>query len=66
MEKSNLPECHEGPEAGARFDGEIRFLLSVPHATVVRRGKAYRKKTGNQTRRVPKRRMKPASGPSAV
>jgi hypothetical protein len=33
----------EGPEASERFDIEVRFLLSVPRSTLVRREKAYRK-----------------------
>ncbi len=53
---SDLPACHEGPEAASRFDQEIRFLLSVPHSTLVRREKAYRKKVdANPNRRGPKR-----------
>jgi len=42
--KADLPECIEGPEAFTRFDEEMKFLLSVPHATIERRARAYKKK----------------------
>jgi hypothetical protein len=54
--KSDLPECHEGPEAFSRFDSEVRALLSVPRSTLVRREKTYRKKVVlNPRKRGPKR-----------
>ena len=54
-----LPECIEGPEAFKRFDATMTALLSVPHATLVRREKAYRKKVdANPNRRGPKRKEK--------
>ena len=57
-----LPECSEGSEAAKRFDTEVRFLLSVPHATIARRAKAYRKKVDdNPNRPGPKRKVKPSA-----
>jgi len=57
---SPLPECHEGPEAFRRFDNAVRHALSVPHSTLVRRERAYRKKVdANPNRRGPKRKVKP-------
>lgn len=59
MEKKTtgtVPECYEGPEAFSRFDKEIRFLLSVPRTTLVKREKKYRAKVDqNPKRRGPKR-----------
>jgi len=53
---ATLPECHEGPEAAAHFDSEVRFLLSVPRPLIERRERAYRKKVdANPSRRGPKR-----------
>lgn len=50
-----LPECIEGAEAAQRFDQEVRFLLSVPHATLVRREQAYKKRAlKNPSRTGPK------------
>ena len=55
-----LPECAEGPEAFKRFDATMGALLSVPHSTLVRRERAYRKKVErNPNRRGPKRKVKP-------
>jgi hypothetical protein len=57
--KSELPACHEGPEAFRRFDEGIRQILAVPHSTLVRRERAYRKKVAaNPNRRGPKRKIK--------
>jgi len=57
-----LPECHEGPEAFARFDNEIKFLLSVPHSTIVRRARAYKKKSlKNPSRTGPKPKVNPST-----
>jgi hypothetical protein len=54
-----LPECIEGPQAFQRFDEGMIKLLSVPHSTLVRREKAYRKKVdANPNRRGPKRKVK--------
>ena len=53
---STLPECNEGPEAFIRFDDAVRKVLSVPHSTLVRRERAYRKKSlRNPNRPGPKR-----------
>jgi hypothetical protein len=55
-----LPECHEGPEAFQRFDALVDSVLAVPHAKLVRRGRAYRKEVeANPNRRVPKRALRP-------
>lgn len=57
-EPATLPDCHDGPEAAARFDSEVRFLLSVPHSLIKRRERAYRKKSEtNPNRRGPKRKI---------
>jgi len=57
--KSASPEYIEGPEAFRRFDEGVRNILSVPHSTLVRREKAYRKKVdANPNRRGPKRKAK--------
>ncbi len=54
-----LPECIEGPEAFRRFDEGVRQVLSVPHSTLVRRERAYKKKTlANPNRRGPKPKVK--------
>jgi len=59
-----LPECIEGPEAFRRFDEGIRQILSVPHFTLVRRERAYRKKVeANPNRRGPKRKVKAPASP---
>jgi len=58
-----LPECIEGPEAFQRFDATVAAILSVPHSTLVRREKAYRKRVeANPNRPGPKRK---ATKPSA-
>jgi hypothetical protein len=52
---TRLPECIEGTEAFQRFDEGIRQILSVPHSTLVRRERAYKKKSlANPNRRGPK------------
>jgi hypothetical protein len=52
---SVLPECIEGPEAFTRFDEAVRKILSVPRSTLVRRERAYRKKSlRNPSRPGPK------------
>jgi hypothetical protein len=54
--ESQLPEYIEGPEAFRRFDDGVRQILSVPHSTIVRRERAYKKKVAaNPIRRGPKR-----------
>jgi len=59
---TQLPECAEGLEAAARFDSEVRFLLSVPHSLIERRERAYRKTVdANPNRRGPKRKVKPSA-----
>jgi hypothetical protein len=56
-----LPQYIEGPEAFRRFDEGLREILSVPHSTLVRREKAYRRKVdANPNRRGPKRKVKPS------
>jgi hypothetical protein len=60
-EDTKLPECHEGPEAYQRFDEGVRQILSVPHSTLVRRERAYKKKSlANPKRRGPKPRHSPS------
>jgi hypothetical protein len=57
-----LPECIEGPEAFRRFDEGTRQILSVPHPTLVRRERAYKKKSmANPNRRGPKPKVKPSA-----
>jgi hypothetical protein len=59
--EAQLPECREGAEASHRFDEGVRQILSVPHFTLVRREKAYRKKVdANPNRRGPKRKINPS------
>jgi hypothetical protein len=59
--ETKLPECVEGPEAFTRFDNEIKFLLSVPHSTIVRRARAYKKKSlKNPNRPGPKPKVNPS------
>ena len=62
-----LPECIEGPEAFQRFDAMVDSVLAVPHSTLVRRERAYRKKVAaNPNRRGPKPKVKlPASDHAA-
>ena len=51
-----LPECIEGPEAFGRFDKAVRKVLSVPRSTLLRRERAYKKKSlRNPNRPGPKR-----------
>ena len=58
-----LPECIEGPEAFRRFDEGMKQILSVPHSTLVRRERAYRKKVAaNPNRRGPKPKAQKLSG----
>jgi hypothetical protein len=58
----SLPECVEGPEAFRRFDEAARQILSVPHSTLVRRERAYKKKSlANPHRRGPKPKVKPSA-----
>jgi hypothetical protein len=59
---TQLPELVEGPEAFKRFDAGIRRILSVPHSTLVRRERAYKKKSlANPNRRGPKPKVKPSA-----
>jgi len=59
---TQLPECHEGPDAFQRFDEGVRQILSVPHSTLVRRERAYKKKSAaNPNRRGPKPKVKPSA-----
>jgi hypothetical protein len=55
-----LPECHDGPQAAARFDALVRKILSVPHDEIMRREADYKRKSAlNPNRRGPKPRVKP-------
>ena len=59
MKDRDLPACVEGPEAFRRFDEAVQQIISVPHSTLARREKAYRKKVeANPHRRGPKRKIK--------
>lgn len=59
VEEAQLPECNEGPDAAKRFDEGVRQILSVPHSTLERREKAYKKKSAaNPRRRGPKPKVK--------
>jgi hypothetical protein len=52
---TNLPECNEGADALKRFDDGVQQILSVPHSTLVRRERAYKKQSlANPNRRGPK------------
>lgn len=56
------PHCAEGPKAFARFDSEVRRLLSVPHEAIVERERAYKEQAErNPKRRGPKKKVKPSS-----
>jgi hypothetical protein len=56
--------CTQGTEAFTRFDTTVRELLAVPHATLARRLRAYRKRVeANPSRRGPKRKVKPSASP---
>ena len=58
-DRTQLPECHEGPGAFKRFDEGVRQILSVPHSTIARRERAYKKKVAaNPNRRGPKPKVK--------
>jgi hypothetical protein len=57
-----LPECIEGPEAARRFSKGVGQILSIPHCTLVRRERAYKKKSAaNPNRRGPKLKIKPSA-----
>jgi len=57
-EETNLPDCHEGPDAFERFDAMMTDLLAVPKSIILKRQAAYRKKVdANPKRRGPKRKM---------
>jgi hypothetical protein len=59
---ATLPACIEGPEAFKRFDDGVRQILSVPHSTLVRRERAYKKKVAaNPNKRGPKPKIKPST-----
>jgi hypothetical protein len=61
LDPATLPECNEGPEAFKRFDEGVRQILSVPHSTLVRRERAYKKKSlANPKRRGPKPKITPS------
>lgn len=54
------PEYVEGPEAFRRFDEGMKQILSVPRSTLVRRERAYKKKSlknPNRTGPKPKRKI---------
>jgi hypothetical protein len=57
-----LPQCIEGPEAFRQFDQGVRQILSVPHSTLVRRERAYKKKVAeNPNKRGPKPKVNPSA-----
>ena len=59
---SALPECIEGPEAFRRFDEGAKQILSVPHSTIARRERAYKKKSlKNPSRPGPKPKINPST-----
>jgi len=61
---TTYPECIEGPEALQRFNCVMKALLSVPHSTLARRERAYKKKSlANPNRRGPKRKVNPSASP---
>lgn len=43
MKTDRPTQCVEGPDAFKRFDEGVRQILSVPHPTIVRRERAYKK-----------------------
>jgi hypothetical protein len=62
MKERDLPECLEGPEALRRFNEGVGQILSVPHSTLVRRERAYKKKSlANPNRRGPKPKVRPSA-----
>lgn len=62
MKTESLPECHEGPNAAQRFEEGVRQILSVSHSTLVRRERAYKKKSAaNPKRRGPKPKITPSA-----
>jgi hypothetical protein len=62
VDPTTLPECFEGPEAFHRFDEGMKQILSVPHSTLVRRERAYKKKSAqNPKRRGPKPKVNPSA-----
>lgn len=64
IDPTKLPDCEEGSEAFQRFDIAMLQLLSIPHSTIVRRERAYRKKVeANPNRSGPKRKVKPSASP---
>jgi hypothetical protein len=59
MKTTPPPEYIEGPEAFRRFDEGMKQILSVPHSTLVRRERAYKKRSlANPHRRGPKPKRK--------
>jgi hypothetical protein len=66
-DKSDLPECHEGPDAFERFDATMLALLLVPKSLVLRRQRAYRRKVdANPNRPGPKRKRDVPELPDAM
>jgi hypothetical protein len=60
--EKQLPSCIEGMRAFGRFDNEMKFLLSVPRATMERRERAYKEKSlKNPNRRGPKPKVNPSA-----
>jgi hypothetical protein len=56
-----VAECIEGSEAFRRFDEGMRQVLSVSRSTLVRRERAYKKKSlENPNRRGPKPKIDPS------
>ena len=59
MKAEDTSKYVEGPEAFRRFDEGVKKVLSVPHATLVRRERAYKKRSiANPHRTGPKRKRK--------
>jgi len=57
--KAKPTTFREGPEAAQAFDQEVRFLLSVPRAEMLKREAEYRKQVdANPNRPGPKRKKK--------
>ncbi len=55
MKADAKAEYIEGPEALQRFDAAVKQILAVPHSTIARRERAYKKRSlANPHRRGPK------------
>jgi hypothetical protein len=56
-----IHEYHEGSEAAARFKKTVKTILSIPHAEIERREKAYQKEQALKPKRGPKPKLKPSA-----